>query len=220
MRLSQNIIALFTGCLLLSACANTTVSRSWKSPDFTAHINKTYIIGISKDELKRRVFEDSFSEKLSKYGVQGVASYKDLPQSKETDKTAIARKVKINNVDSVLMVRIINERTEQVVTPARISSTTTAPNYSDRYNRNRDYRPADHYYDYGSYYSRSTETVYEPSRVTDIKIETIEANLYDAKSAKMVWSAQLELFVDGSADRLLKDFINTAVADMRSKGLF
>lgn len=208
------------GSLLLTACSSTTVNRSWKSPDFTAQISRTYIIGISKDEIKRRVFEDRFSEKLSKYGVQGVASYKDLAHSKETDKKAIAQKAKANGVDSILMVRVINERTEQIVSPAKISSTTTGPNYNDRYYQRRDYRPDDHYHDYGNYYSRSTETVYQPATVTDLKIETLEANLYDAKSAKMVWSAQLDLWVDGSADKLLQDFINTAVADMRSKGLF
>lgn len=220
MKFINRLLVFVTGSLLLAGCSSTTVSRSWKSPDFTAQINRTYIIGISKDELKRRVFEDSFSEKLSKYGVMGIASYRDLPPSKETDKNTIARKAKDNRVDSILMVRVINERTEQIVTPARISSTTTGPMYNDRYNRNRDYRPDNHYYDYGNYYSRSTETIYEPATTTDIKIETLEANLYDAQSAKMVWSAQLELFVDGSADKLLQDFINTAVADMRSKGLF
>lgn len=212
---------LLASCLILTACSSTTVNRSWKSPDFTTRINTPYVIGISKDELKRRVFEDNFSDKLSKYGVHGIASYKDLATSKETDKKVIAQKVTANGADSVLIVRVINERTEQVVEPGKITSTSSGPYYAGESYRSRgDYYPEAHYHDYGNYYAQSSQTIYEPPRVTNFKIDTLEANLYDAKSAKMIWSAQLDLVDDAPTDKLLQDFINTAIEDMRSKGLF
>jgi hypothetical protein len=214
-------VTLLAGCLMLTACSSTTVNRSWKSTEFTARINTPYIIGISKDELKRRVFEDRFSDKLSKYGVRGIASYKDLATSKETDKKVIAQKAAANGADSVLMVRVINERTEQVVEPGKITSTSSGPYYAGESYRSRgDYYPEAHYHDYGNYYAQSSQTIYEPPRVTNFKIVTLEANLYDAKSAKMIWSAQLDLVDDAPADKLLQDFINTAIEDMHSKGLF
>ena len=207
-------------CFLLTACSSTTVNRSWKSPDFTARINKPYIIGISKDDIKRRVFEDRFREALSKYGVQGIASYKDLSASRETDKTVIAQKAAANGADSVLMVRVINERTEQVIEPGKATTTVSGPIYSSDYKRRRDYTPEDHYHDYGNYYARSYETIYEPPTVSNFQVDTMEANLYDAKTAKMIWSAQLELVADAPVDSLLQDFLDTAIKDMRSKGLF
>jgi hypothetical protein len=212
-------LVILGNCFLLTACSSTTVTRSWKSSDFTARIHQPYIIGISKDDIKRRVFEDRFRESLSKYGVQGIVSYKDLSASRETDKKIIAQKVASNGADSVLMVRIINQRTEQVVTPGRATTTVSGPIYSnDNYPR-RDYTPEDHYHDYGNYYARSYETVYEPPSVSNYQVDTIEANLYDARTAKMIWSAQLELVADAPADSLLQDFLDTVIQDMRSKGL-
>jgi len=213
-------LALLVSCFLSTACSSTTVIRSWKSADFTEPINKPYIIGISKDDIKRRVFEDRFREALSKYGVNGIVSYKDLSASRETDKKMIAQKVASNGADSVLMVRVINERTEQVVVPGKATTTVSGPIYSNNYERNRDYTPEDHYHDYGNYYARSYETVYEPPSVSNYQVDTIEANLYEAKTSKMIWSAQLELTDNASFDSLLQDFLDTTIQDMRGKGLF
>ena len=213
-------LVLLGSCFLLTTCSSTTVNRSWKSSDFTARINKPYIIGISKDDIKRRVFEDRFREALSKYGVQGIVSYRDLSASREADKKMIAQKAAVNGADSVLMVRVINERTEQVVVPGKSTTTVSAPVYTRDYQRRRDYTPEDHYHDYGNYYARSYATVYEPPSVSSYQVDTMEANLYDAKTAKMIWSAQLELVADAPVDSLLQDFLDTAIKDMRSKGLF
>lgn len=201
--------------LLLAACASTTVTGSWKNPEYSGLPRNIYIVGISKQDTNRRIFEDEFSRQLQGYGVTGISSYKDLAEPQNATKEAIADRVIKNGADSVLMTRIIGKRTEEVVTPGRISGYETGPNYAYP----RPYYPDPYYRDWGNYYDRRFEATYEPPIVTQFQVVTIEANLYDAKSGALIWSAQLETVVEASTQELIADFVTTVTKDLRKQGL-
>ena len=196
--------------LLVTGCSSTIVTGSWKDPNYSGQVKKVYIIGIAKQETTRRIFEDEFRKQLAPFGVTGIASYNDLPASEEVKKEAIEAKVRANGADSVLLARAIGKRTEEVVNPGRISSYDYGP---------RGYSPAPYYRNYGSYYARSRDITYQPATVSQFEVVTIEANLYNADTADLIWSAQLETVVEENLDKLLADFIETVTKDLKSKGL-
>jgi hypothetical protein len=212
MRLACFLPILTIGAVLLAGCSSTTIDGSWKSPDYTAKVKKVYIIGIAKKDTNRRIFEDEFDRQLAAHGVTGLSSYKDMPKSEEIDVAQITAYVKMNGADSVLMTNVTGKRTEEVVNPGRISSYGSGPDYGSR--RGRGY-----YGNYGSYYNQRRDVVYQPATVTEFQIATVEANLYDAKTTELIWSAQLETVVDNNIEKLLTEFIETVIKDMDSKGL-
>ena len=113
---SKRFWALVTlGGILLAGCSSTTLSGSWKSPDYTSQVKKVYIVGISKQETNRRIFEDEFNRQLSAHGVVGLSSYKDVPDSANIDEAKIAEGLKTTGADSVLMTNVTDKRTEEVV---------------------------------------------------------------------------------------------------------
>jgi len=202
--------------LLLAGCSSTTISGSWKNPDFTGKISKVYVVGISKQETMRRLYEDEFRNELQAYGVTGISSYRDLPNAAGTSKATISAKVQENGADSVLLATATGKRTEEVVNPGRITSYDTNPYGRRDYHR---YSPQPYYRDYGSYYSRSREITYEPATVSRFEVITIEANLYDAATAELIWSAQLETIVEQNSEKLIKDFIKTVTKELNDQGL-
>lgn len=221
MKIVQSLLTLLAAVLILSGCSSTTVNRSWKDPQANLQIKKPYLVAIFKDELQRRSMEDRLKEDLTPYGVNGVSSYRDLPASRDTDKREIASKVKSNGADSILMVRKLSQRTEQVVEPGQVTGYTTDTRYPDyrRPDRYRNHLPRDHYYDYGRYYTKSYEVVYTPPQVTDFVIDTLEVNLYDASNDQMVWSAQFDVVDDATPQALLDDFLKKLVEELRGDGL-
>ena len=147
----------------------------------------------------------------------GVSSYKDLRSASDADLKAVSERVLANGADSVLMARMLGKRTEQVVTPGRISGYSSGP-YG--YPGSNAYAPPDPYYrNWGSYYDRRFEATYEPATVTEFQVATIEANLYDAKSGELIWSAQLETVVDANLQKLITDFVTTVIKDLQRQGL-
>lgn len=202
--------------VLLSGCSSTTLSGSWKSPDFEGRISKVYLVGVSKNETNRHMYESRFAQELTTYGVTGIPSYKDLPDAQNADKGRIDQGMKKAGADSVLITRLIKTRTEEVVTPGRVSGYRSWPTGSSPYY----YSPAPYYRYWGNYYDQCCfEMTYEPPTVTRYEVATIEANLYAAKSGELIWSAQLESVIESDLQKLVTDFVETVTRDLHKQGL-
>lgn len=208
------LLLLVAAGMVLGACSSTSITGSWKNPDFTGKVEQVYVIGIAKQETTRRIFEDEFSKQLAVLGVTGMPSYTDLKINEETNQDLIAAKIKANGADSVLMARAVSSRTEQVVNPGYVSGPAYGPGYAGR-----GYYPDPYYRHYGGYYARSYDIVYQPATVSEFQIVTIEANLYSAASGELIWSAQLETVVEANLSSLINDFIKVVTRDLREKGL-
>jgi hypothetical protein len=200
--------------LIAFGCSSSYLTGSWKNPEYTGQVKKVYIVGIAKQDTVRRIFEEDMRQQLSTYGVSGIASYHDLGAKAEKDKAIIKNKASSAGADSVMVTRAVGKRTEQVVNPGRV----TTYDYGPRYSRGG-YYPDPYYRNYGSYYSRSYDTVYEPATITDFEVITLEANLYDLSSEELIWGAQLETVVDNNMDKLVSDFVKQITKDLKEKGL-
>jgi len=216
MRLARFCSFLIVILLLIPGCSSTVITGSWKNPDFKGQVKNVYIIGISKQDTTRRIFEDDFRSQLAKYGVNGIPSYQDLPTSENLSQEEIARKASSNGADAIMMVRAVGKRTEEVVTPGRVTGYAPAV---PRYGYGAGYYPNPYYRNYGSYYARSWDTVYQPATVTQYQVVTIEANLYEVSNAELIWSAQLETTVEGNMQSLIDGFIEKVTKDLKEKGL-
>ena len=115
--------------LLVAACSSTTMSGSWSDPAFTKKAKNVYIIGISKDETRRRIFEDTFGRQLSSQGIKTFSSYRDLPSNQENDREAIIQRMTEEGCDSVIITQLIDTRKETVTSPGRVSGYSSGPYY-------------------------------------------------------------------------------------------
>jgi len=197
--------------VLVSGCSTAHLTGSWKSPEYVKTIDHVYIVGIAKNAVSRRLFEDEFEKKLRTAGVTGHVSYQDFASDPETDKDIVIEKARQKGADSILLTRMIRKRTETVVSPGRVTGYETGPAY---------YYPSPYYRSYNTYYTRRYETIYEPPKVAQYQIATVESNLYDTTTKELIWSAQLETTVEGSLQKMIDDYIDVVIRDMKEKALF
>ena len=203
--------------LLVAACSSTTMSGSWSDPAFTKKAKKVYIIGISKDETRRRIFEDSFGRQLTSQGIKTFSSYRDLPSNQDTDREAITQRMIEEGCDSVLITQLIDTRKETVTSPGRVSGYSSGPYYGGR--RGGYGGRGGYYNNWGSYYGRRTDIVYEPPTSTEFVIATVESVMYDLETEEMIWSGQLETVIEGNFEKMVQDFVNTVSKDLTEKGI-
>ena len=202
--------------LLVAACSSTTMSGSWPDPALTKKVKIVYIIGISKDETRRRIFEDTFGRQLASQGIKTFSSYRDLPSNQDTDREAITQRMIEEGCDSVLITQLIDTRKETVTSPGRVSGYSSGPYYGNR----RGYGGRGGYYNnWGSYYGRRTDIVYEPPTSTEFVIATVESVMYDLKTEEMIWSGQLETVIEGNFEKMVQDFVDTVSKDLTAKGI-
>jgi hypothetical protein len=210
--------------LLVAACSSTTMSGSWSDPALAKKVKTVYIIGISKDETRRRIFEDAFGRQLASQGIKTFSSYRDLPSNQDSDREAIIQRMTAEGCDSVLLTKLIDTRSETVTSPGRVSGYSSGGmggrrgggayyggmGGGGRYNNG-----------WGGYYGsgRSVDVEYMPPTSTEFVIATIESVMYDLESEEMIWSGQLETVIEGNFEKMVQDFVNTVSEDLTKKGI-
>lgn len=209
MRNLTRTLGLAITVLLIAACSSTTMSGSWSDPAFTKQVKNVYIIGMTKKDTSRRIFEDTFGRQLASKGIKTVSSYTDLPDSTTPDREAIIQRMTAEGCDSVLLTKLVDSRTETVTSPGHVSGYNSGPYYGRRGGYNN----------WGSYYGRRSDVVYTPPTSTEFVILTIESVLYDLKTEEMIWSAQLETVVEGNLEKMVQDFAETVSKDLTEKGI-
>lgn len=207
------IVLMFVG-ITMAACSGPVMTGSWTSSDFKGPIKRVYIVGITKNEMHRRVFEDSFSNQLFSMGVSTQASYRDFMTIEEVNKEALAKKMADNGCDSVLLTRLIGQRKETVVTSASAYGFSPGPYYGG-YGR---YARPGHYNSWGNYFGQPYNVIYEPATTTELVILTVESVMYDLQTEQLIWSGQLETVVEEDLDKMMQAYVKAASKDLKRKG--
>ncbi len=197
--------------VIVVACSSTTMDGSWSDPSYKGQIKNVYVLGIAKNEMNRRIFEDTFGRNLESQGVKTVSSYQSLPKDQETNKDVIQQAMITNGCDSVLMTQLTGQRTETVTSPGYATG-----RYSSAYGDRGAYRDRR---GWGNYYGRSYDVTYMPPTTTNFVVLTIESVLYDLKTEDMIWSAQLETVVEGYIEKMVQDFAEIVIKDLKEKSL-
>jgi len=218
MTFSAHLLRLVLAGLLVTACSGTKTTDSWSDQSYKGQIKNVYIIGIAKNELNRMAFEDTFESRLTSEGVKAISSYKDnLPTNQEVDREDIIQRMRNNNCDSVLLTRLVSQRTKATMSGGRGSYTYTPGPSSgglvvQKRTRDSIYNSWGHYYNYGT-------MNYVASPKADFVILTVESVLYDLQTEELIWSAQLETHLQGNFENMVRTFVEEVAKDLKGKGL-
>jgi hypothetical protein len=112
--------------LLVASCASVSVTNQWKDPSWSGPpATNVLVIGVSRSDTTRRLFEDTFVRDLTAAGVRASASYASIPPG-DGGSAKLGDVVKSTGSDAVLVTRV--QRVED-----RINVTPTGPGYGGFY---------------------------------------------------------------------------------------
>jgi hypothetical protein len=154
------VFALFAGC------STSELQSSWKSPSFArAPFTKVMVIGLAKRPEIRKMYEDTFAQQLQAAGKQCVTSYALLPDVEKITREAVVQAVKQSGADAVLITRLA--KTEQITFSSGTAESSELVH---------------------EYYQTAWPNTYTPKDDNVINAVVLESKLFDAASAKVVWS--------------------------------
>lgn len=171
------VIALFAAALfLLAGCNDTTKISSWTAPGVThIHFNKVFIVALARQDLNRRIVEYRVQSQITK--IPSVVSNEVLPGAlTKADKDRVLKAIEESGCDGLITLRLTSQRSE-VSRSSNVGMPMEYMVYSDYYSS---------VYDVGAYYTAAESSVNED------KIYLIEANIYDVKTKKLIWSGVTE----------------------------
>jgi len=212
----QNISSIFLvllGSLILTSCSANKLTSSWKNESLGEYkMGTVLVIGVARDETKRRIYEDTFVSNLSEAGVHAVPSYTVTKQSVEPTKEALQEVLEKSHADTVLVTHKISRK--EIDTYQRSAVLIGSNNYYGT-------TGAGSYYGntlYGYYpliwnSVASTGSYYEKITVM------LETNLYDVKTEKLLWSARSESTDPVMTREYYQKLINLFLNDLKKDNL-
>lgn len=179
--------------LVISGCATTHVDSQWMSPDFAGRklTGKLLVVGISRDDTVRRLYEDEMSAQLVLRKIETARSYE-----------LIAGPLVSNGPDALM--RVGREAGANLI----LTSVVVSREHVDRVVSEPMPRMGSNYNGWYGYY---WPYAYVRTEVRSFNRYTVITSLSDAATGKIMWSASTETEDVDSVDREIKMFAKVIV---------
>ncbi|QJR11635.1 hypothetical protein DSM104443_02714 [Usitatibacter rugosus] len=190
-------LALLAG-LALAGCSSTRLVDTWKDPAFTAGPPKQLLVlGISRSDANRRIFEDGFVGALKAAGTPGAPSYPVLTVGDKLSTKDLADAMDKTNSDAVLVTRVLRVKRDVNVSPGFAHTGFYGRGFGGWYG--------------GAYAAAPDVNVYD--------VLTLESTLWNIRTDKPVWSATSEVTDPGSVGKATEELAKVLVTKMKADGV-
>jgi hypothetical protein len=194
------ILMVVSVSLMVSCAASMKLVSVWKDDTYRGeHFRKLLVIGTAEKPGVRRFFEDEFVDQLRARGIQAVASYTLIPLDKVTDKETVAEKIKGQDIDAVLITRLVDKRVVESYRPAG----------------ERIVVPHSYYNDWHQYYADSIRFSAAPTYTVKKEV-SLETNLYETRNEKLVWSGLTRMTLENERDKQIKGYVTLIIKTLLS----
>jgi len=189
----------------LAACSSTKLTESWDSDEFSGPpAQKLLVVGMIKDAVTRRFFEQHFVAEAKNRGVDAIASYEFIPNPNDHDqKEELIRLIKQIGANAVLVAQMKGIEKDEKYVPGRL-----------------DWYP-DAYYGYGfyNYYYRSYRAIHRPGYIGSDKYLKMQMRFFDVNSEKLVWAGNTRTKNPKSLVHTIEKIAARVVNDLKGSGL-
>ena len=188
---------------IVAGCAQTTVTGVWKKSDYTGEPFATIlVVGLTGDTGSKILWENVMADKLRQAGMSNVATtVTAFPDEEKLNEQKIIDFVTANNVQAVLVTRMVDTKKEEVYHPPTGGYYSGSYGYYNRFNR---------------YYPHAYDTIYTPGYTQTLTTVLLETNLYSSDSKELIWSMSSDTF-DPSSMTQLVDSVSGKVLELLLK---
>jgi hypothetical protein len=202
MKISHKIAAGLAVTALVGACGNTQVLDTWSdSAVKPAPVKRIVVVGLSGDDVTRRLFEDTFSQELKDRGNDAVAGHTFLPDKLISSPDSALALIKKAGFDAVLTARSMGVKTEETETVGRAY-----------------YVPDSGYSTWGSYYGAVYGDITANTYTSREEKAMVETHLYQTSTSKLVWGARSSTTSTGKMTEGMRDYAHTVVGALGKTG--
>lgn len=196
----KSVSALAIGLMLLVACATTTLTSTWKSPD-TQGINavgKTVaVVFVTNDESLRRTGENALAGALSARGVRAFGTRYLLPGEQHLEAETAQVRLMTAGAAAVVMMRVVGKEQRIIYTPGYVITTP--------------------YRGFGPYWRHGWRTVYQPGTLqteTVLSVETLVYSLPADQNSQLIWASTSRTTNPAGLDGLVREVADATAAAM------
>ncbi len=197
------IISLFLLGTLLLNCSSSRLLSSTSDPSFKKTvIEPVLVVGVSEDETKRRIYEDTFTDSFIATDSNAIASYTLSKEGIEPDEAALREVIKKSGAKTILITHLVSADEKDFYQPDNLTIGTKS--YSSGL--------------YG-YYPFIYQSVYSAGSYNSTTKVTLETSLYDIETEKLIWTARSQSIDPVMTRKYYQQLIDLFISDLKAKNL-
>jgi hypothetical protein len=202
--LVHRLAAAFLTSVLVAACATSTkLVNVWNDPAYTGGpFKKIIVLGLGADGATSKTFEDIFAAELQRQGVEAIPGHNLFPKDQQPTREAIEQAAKNVSADGFLVARLVKTDKETQYTTGYSPTVPPGVGYYNNF--------------YGYYTAAVT---YTPPIAYQYEVVTVETNLWDVRTGKLVWTATTETFAPGTVNQEAPGFAKLIINALAERKL-
>ena len=187
------LFILILSCSQSSQFTNLYVDEAYKNMQF----KKVLVVGMAKDEWKRKVYENEFRTQLIKHDVQVLTAWQELPEGQTISKETFDKYFSDKNIDAVFVVIAEGSTTTETMTSAGASNV---------------------YVGFYGFYFSSAQYMYGPVTTSEETIVYMKTNIYETSKGTLIWSIDSQSYEPQNTGEVIKTVSYNVVNELAKDG--
>ena len=184
--------------LLLSCSSSAQLTDIYINESFTGkEIKKILVLGIAKEEWKKKVYENEFRTQLLKHNIEVLTAWQELPNGEDLNKETFKKYFKDKNVDAVLVAIAAGESTEETLYSGGTSHV---------------------YMGFYGFYFSTASVFYSPGYLSEEKTVHMKTNLYETDEGEIIWSARSKSYEPKNTKEVIQTVSRNVVDELYLEG--
>jgi hypothetical protein len=185
--------------LILFSCSPSTqlsnlyVDDAYKGMQF----KKVLVVGMAKEEWKRKVYENEFRTQLMKHNVEVLTAWQELPKGETISKEIFNKYFSDKNIDAVFVVMAGGSITEKTMTKGGSANV---------------------YVGFYGFYVSSASYYYSPTTTSEETVVYMNTNIYETSKGTLIWSAKSHSYEPQNTGQVIKTVSLNIVSELSQQG--
>jgi hypothetical protein len=195
MKIINHLLILFSviSCSPSTQLSNLYVDEAYKS----LQIKKALVVGMAKEEWKRKVYENEFRQDLMKHDVEVLTAWQELPKGETISKETFYKYFSDQHIDAVFVIIAAGTKTEETM-----SSGGSANVYVGFY----------------GFYVSSASYYYSPVTTSEETVVYMKTNIYETSKGTLIWSAKSQSYEPQNTGDVIKTVSANVVGELALEG--
>jgi hypothetical protein len=160
-------------------------------------IKKALVVGMAKEEWKRKVYENEFRQELMKHNVEVLTAWQEMPKDETISKETFDKYFKDQNIDAVFVVIAAGSKTEETMTRGGSSNV---------------------YVGFYGFYASSASYYYSPVTTSEESVVYMKTNIYETSKGTLIWSAKSQSYEAQNTGDVIKTVSANVVGELKMQG--
>lgn len=185
--------AIIFSCSPTSQFTNLYVDDAFKG----MQIKKVLVVGMAKEEWKRKVYENEFRQDLMKHNVEVLTAWQELPKGEQISKSTFDKYFKDQNIDAVFVVMAAGSKTETTMSSGGSSNV---------------------YVGFYGFYVSTASFYYSPETTSEENVVYMKTNIYETTDGILIWSAKSQSYEPQNTGDVIKTVSYNVVSELKKQG--